>query len=383
MQREYYAMFDDERRGPFTNDQLLAAGLQADTFVWFEGSRDWLPAEDVPELAALLKDDGFVPRDDVDEGVELWPASYLETPSYYGNVLWILSLGWSIFVNYQGDSFGRGFAIFGVLGAVVLWYLTIRSYMMMWYRAWKVVQDGHAHLSPKSAIVWLFVPVFNIYWIFRASVGLVRDLDAYAARHRLEAPPAPFFSAAAVSIYFVWSLAPFVGLPGTLLNLFVFPYFMHRIYSTAVCFCTENRKTSKAAAKDPSANKSMALAIIAAILFPIGFLMCASPCFITPFPYHMLFTISPHVEAAMVEPALQRDRRLRERALDNRDREHLRQLQIEALSDVVFLGLDMNVRPFVVAGLGTFGAVVFVFAFGMTPTNSELPKTEERYGNSS
>lgn len=370
MTREYYAMIGDERRGPYTIDELFAVGVDRNTFVWFEGSRDWLLLCDVPELAAVFDNDQLILPGMDDDSIRTFPASYLETPLYYGNVLWIIALGWSLFFNYQGTSFGLEVAILGLCGAVVLWFLAVLSYLMLWYRAWDIVQDGHARMTPSAAIGWLFVPVFNVYWIFRASVGLVRDLDAYAARHRLHAPPAPFFSAIAVSVYSAWTLVPFLGLTGTLLNFFFFPYFMNRIRQTAVCLCAENRKKSPSTVFDHSANKSMPSAIAAAILFPIGFLMCASPCFITPFPYHLVFAISPQIEAAMIEPALQRDARLRGRAHDVRNREHLRQMQIEAISDFFFFGADMNIRPILVAFLGMTGALVVVFAFGITSTNS-------------
>ncbi|MEV4175131.1 SPFH domain-containing protein [Nonomuraea sp. NPDC049709] len=47
---------DGERRGPFEEAELPAAGLTPDTLVWRAGMPQWAPARDVPELAALLRD---------------------------------------------------------------------------------------------------------------------------------------------------------------------------------------------------------------------------------------------------------------------------------------------------------------------------------------
>ncbi|GAA4518630.1 SPFH domain-containing protein [Nonomuraea ferruginea] len=43
-----------ERRGPFDEAGLAAAGLTPDALVWRAGMAQWAPARDVPELAALL-----------------------------------------------------------------------------------------------------------------------------------------------------------------------------------------------------------------------------------------------------------------------------------------------------------------------------------------
>ncbi|MFG1942018.1 SPFH domain-containing protein [Nonomuraea sp. NPDC048826] len=43
-----------ERRGPFDETGLAAAGLTPDALVWRAGMAQWTPARDVPELAALL-----------------------------------------------------------------------------------------------------------------------------------------------------------------------------------------------------------------------------------------------------------------------------------------------------------------------------------------
>jgi hypothetical protein len=43
------------------------------------------------------------------------------------------------------------------------------------YRAWKCLQPGGATVSPGKAIGFLFIPFFNIYWIFIAFGGLPRQ----------------------------------------------------------------------------------------------------------------------------------------------------------------------------------------------------------------
>lgn len=40
--------------GPFTPDQLIQSGLTPETYVWRSGMANWLRAQDVPEMAAIL-----------------------------------------------------------------------------------------------------------------------------------------------------------------------------------------------------------------------------------------------------------------------------------------------------------------------------------------
>ncbi len=57
------------------------------------------------------------------------------------------------------------------------------------YDMWRVIQDGHARTTPGMAVGLLFVPVFNLYWVFQAVWGLAKDFNAYLARYHVNAKP--------------------------------------------------------------------------------------------------------------------------------------------------------------------------------------------------
>lgn len=46
---------DGAQKGPFGEDEILAMNIEPSTPVWFEGMPKWLPAGEVPEMAALLR----------------------------------------------------------------------------------------------------------------------------------------------------------------------------------------------------------------------------------------------------------------------------------------------------------------------------------------
>jgi len=55
------------------------------------------------------------------------------------------------------------------------------------YKAWTAIQDGYARTTPGKAIGLLFIPLFNIYWLFQAIWGFAKDYNQFIERHRIEA----------------------------------------------------------------------------------------------------------------------------------------------------------------------------------------------------
>ena len=52
---KYFIVNNGQQAGPFELHELLANGLNANSYVWCEGMPNWLPATQVPEVAALLR----------------------------------------------------------------------------------------------------------------------------------------------------------------------------------------------------------------------------------------------------------------------------------------------------------------------------------------
>ncbi len=74
------------------------------------------------------------------------------------------------------------------LNALLSIYLTVVSCIFI-YRAWKSIQDGHARASAGKALGFLFIPVFNYYWIFQAVWGFAIDFNKYVHRNNVNSVP--------------------------------------------------------------------------------------------------------------------------------------------------------------------------------------------------
>ncbi len=108
-------------------------------------------------------------------------------------------------------------AAFALVGlAVVLAVYGGVVNVMLWYKAWAALQDGHARTTPGKAVGLLFIPFINIYWAFLALWGWATDYNAYVARHSIRAPRMPegLFLA-----YVILCIAAFVPVLGVLASV--------------------------------------------------------------------------------------------------------------------------------------------------------------------
>src|SRR5713101_4021862 len=51
------------------------------------------------------------------------------------------------------------------------------------HRLWKRLQDGETEATPGKAVGFLFIPIFNFYWIFRVWAGYATALNKFFDRH--------------------------------------------------------------------------------------------------------------------------------------------------------------------------------------------------------
>ena len=86
----------------------------------------------------------------------------------------------------------------GILGLILL------------YKFWQVNQDGHASTTPGRAVGFMFIPIFNIYWLFRAFPGLSLDQNRYIADHFGDRPEGTVKKANPV-IAFAYIIFSFIG----------------------------------------------------------------------------------------------------------------------------------------------------------------------------
>lgn len=239
----YYLVVDRRREGPLQAHELAAHGLERDSLVWCAGLSDWTRADCVGSLREVI---ATIPPPlpaflGAGEGI----AELADPPATFRKLYrwWILlfaltfllplvgslCLVMSATTEYRrirtgGSSYYYGYSDIGIalnaiggisigLGVVAL-IAAVVFFAILLHKMWKVVQDGRARTTPDKAAGFLFIPFFNLYWVFVAVRGLALDLNSYVRRHRagMDAEPAPTGLALVFCILLACTAVPYIGL---------------------------------------------------------------------------------------------------------------------------------------------------------------------------
>ena len=140
--------------------------------------------------------------------VGLWLAGYIG--------FWLLlSIGMPLMI------ISPKFAPVGVilyLFSLAFLILSVVMGMMLLYKMWAAVQGPSARTTPGKAVGFLFIPFFNLYWIFQAYWGWAVDYNKMVKERQVNAPLMPQGLALTLSIFHIITIIPYIGL------LFILPY---------------------------------------------------------------------------------------------------------------------------------------------------------------
>jgi hypothetical protein len=213
-QHWYYAR-DGEQHGPvkwLKIKNLIASGeLVVDDLVWNETLDDWLPFREVSgETAANQLSSTAVPTGSASAVESRLPIPYdLKRASFpklmiLGGITIALVaglVGLIIFnfsrsiptvgpggtsVSSPGSPFDSLISpatiLLGIVAVgVLVWFIVVS--MIYVHRAWRMLQSFGASITPGIAVGFQFIPIFNLYWAFRAYYNWSREYNSICARH--------------------------------------------------------------------------------------------------------------------------------------------------------------------------------------------------------
>jgi hypothetical protein len=114
--------------------------------------------------------------------------------------------------------FALGFSCFSMLITV---YVVIVICLFV-YRIWAAIQGGgYARTTPGKAVGFLFIPFFNLYWVFVAYRGWAEDYNCTVQSHGVSVPLMSMGLATTMCVLMVCSVVPYIGVLLGLVN-FVF-----------------------------------------------------------------------------------------------------------------------------------------------------------------
>lgn len=108
----------------------------------------------------------------------------------------------------------------GLVAAVILGYV-------MLFRFWSAISGKWARTTPGKGVGFLFIPFFNLYWLFIAYVGLANDMNTYCRKQGV--PAAGYVSsglAISVCVLTLCTAIPylsmFIGIPLVICEIVLF-----------------------------------------------------------------------------------------------------------------------------------------------------------------
>lgn len=136
------------------------------TLVWREGMQDWVAAGTVEGL--------FAPDAASTSGSPRGGGGLVITFTVLAPVqIFVYIVSWIWFVVAGSD-----------VGLVLLWVLSVallvaaKVVFLIWlYGVWAALPRELRSTSPSAAFGYLFIPFFNLYWIFPAIVGVSKSLQ--------------------------------------------------------------------------------------------------------------------------------------------------------------------------------------------------------------
>ena len=75
-----------------------------------------------------------------------------------------------------------------IIGVVFLFVYVVYFYLIL-AKMWGAIQDGYARTTVGKAIGFLFIPFFNIYWIFNVWGGFPTDYNNFIQRNGIQTAP--------------------------------------------------------------------------------------------------------------------------------------------------------------------------------------------------
>lgn len=107
----------------------------------------------------------------------------------------------------------------------VMIYGAVMMYVLV-YKIWVPLQDSYVRSSPGKAVGFLFIPFFNLYWMFQAYWGWTVDYNQYIRDKAIpNAPKANESMAMTFCILILCGFIPFLGILISLVGLVLMAIF--------------------------------------------------------------------------------------------------------------------------------------------------------------
>ncbi|MDA8746143.1 DUF4339 domain-containing protein [Rubripirellula amarantea] len=178
------------RSGPLNEvslvDQLASGDTLPSDLCWYEGQKDWRPIRSAfPDLCTLIAPP--IPA----AGPPLPSQAQASVALEHADVFWIgfavlavVACFASVAINILSLETGEAASV-GLLLSIPIFLAYTVVWAWLHFRLWDSLPQECRATTPAKAVGFLFIPIFNLYWVFLSFVYLADGLDSWAS-HRNE-----------------------------------------------------------------------------------------------------------------------------------------------------------------------------------------------------
>jgi len=147
----------------------------------------------------------------VDDGAMKLTDIYVSSWAIGCGLSFLLILEWVLkFVEHPGpDTITENSDLLGSASVLSLYGIVV--FCIWLHKSWSAIQDSSTRTTPGKAVGLLFVPLYNLYWAFRALPGFATEFNQFIKRHNLALSPLSSGIFTAYVVLCLISIVPFLG----------------------------------------------------------------------------------------------------------------------------------------------------------------------------
>lgn len=167
-------------------------------------------------------------------------------PKFYTILFWggaFLAFAGGVMVGIaQSSGSSMTFGLLPLVFGVLLVGIASVYFFMVLFRSWTLLEGSTAKMTPERAVGFLFIPFFNIYWIFRAIKDLADAMNEFIETNNLPVKKISVKLSLAASVAFALNAVAILGPISALGGLVYFILINILIYQWAGFFnyCINN-----------------------------------------------------------------------------------------------------------------------------------------------
>jgi len=138
-------------------------------------------------------------------------------PLYLGGILVFSGLGMVIMLignvmaqtakNNSDQELAMQITLMGLLPVIIGFIIR----MVLLYKMWDAIQESRPRTTPGMAVGLMFIPCWNIYWLFQTHWGWAQDFNRFADEDDLDVPKMPEGLALTYCLLNLAAIVPFLG----------------------------------------------------------------------------------------------------------------------------------------------------------------------------